>query len=367
MIRMRSALEPEGLVSVAREMGAGIAHMFGRAHRALLLDWDNTLWGGEVGEVGPLGIELGPETPDGFAYQLLQSHIRDLNLGGTLLAAISRNDPAVGRVLEENPHLVLRRSNFASLQLSWGDKSESASHIVEELNFGSDFMVYVDDNHVDLAQVLDANPDMDIILAGPEADQTLDRLSGSRLFSALRATEADVSRADQASSLREQRDAIAGASSREEFLASLGISIITDDLSDSNLGRVLQLLQKTNQFNLTTKRHNQEDLARLSSLGSHVGVFSYVDRFGSQGIIGLVVLAPVTDGWEVDTWLMSCRVLNRGVEEAMLDWMKSRLQSTNLFGTYLPTEKNGLVESLFDRMGFSTVGTSPARYKLRIE
>jgi len=367
LVRMRAPLEIDGLIGLAREMASGLAHLLGRGHRALLLDWDNTLWGGEVGELGFSGIEVGPETPDGFAYQILQGYILDLNLGGTLLAAISRNDPAVSKVLEANEHILLRRSNFASLQLNWGDKSNSASRIVEELNFSPEFMVYVDDNHVDLAQVLDHFPSMDVLLAGPEPDQTLDRLVKGRFFNAFQMTQEDFLRSDQSSILREQREILTQSTSKEDFLSSLDININVDDVSTSNRDRVLQLLQKTNQFNVTTKRHDINDLAQLSNDGAQFGVFSYSDRFGSQGIIGLVILVPSrNDAWEIDTWLMSCRVLNRGVEEAMLEWMKSKLQSGELYGTYLPTAKNGLVADLFNRFGFARVDESALRYKLHV-
>lgn len=137
MIRMRSPVEEAGAIAIARELATCVAHQFGRSHRALLTDWDNTLWGGEVGEMGFDGIEIGPETPDGFGYQLLQAYIRDINSLGVALAAVSRNDPKVAAVLEENRHMQLRRDNFAALQLSWGNKSDAVGRLRAQLNFGT--------------------------------------------------------------------------------------------------------------------------------------------------------------------------------------------------------------------------------------
>ncbi|MBB3463085.1 HAD family hydrolase [Rhizobium sp. BK377] len=364
MIRMRSPLEEGGFVAVGREVATCIAHQIGKSHRALLTDWDNTLWGGEVGETGSEGIELGPETPDGFGYQLLQSYIRDVNSLGVALATVSRNDPKVAGVLEENRHMRLRRDNFAALELSWGNKSDAVGRLKDQLNFGTDFMLYIDDNHVDLAEVISHFPYIDVVLAGPDPDQSLQRLSGARFFNSYRLTSGDLNRRQQMKTLRHQREASAASSSKEEFLASLDIKITVEDVNDRNRDRVLQLLQKTNQFNLTTRRHQRDDLERLAREGAKFGVFEYEDRFGSQGIIGFMIVSPAADGSEIDTWLMSCRVLNREVEGFMLGWAKQVAGSGKLTGAYIPTEKNNLVSGLYRDMGFRHVGGE--RYELEI-
>lgn len=362
-IRMRAPFEDAGFVALARETTSAVAHQFGRGHRALLTDWDNTIWGGEVGELGPEGVEVGPETPDGYGYQILQSYIAELNSLGVALAAVSRNDPKIANVLEVNRHLALRRSNYAALELSWGNKSESVARVVEQLNFGSEFMVYIDDNHVDLAEVLAAFPDIDVVLAGPEPDQSLSRLSGGRYFNALHVTGNDLRRQGQFVALRHQRDAMSQSGSRQDFIASLDVELTVDRLDATNVDRVIQLVHKTNQFNLTTRRHNREDLEHLIAIGAQIGVFDYKDRFGSQGIIGVMILVPTDQGSEIDTWLMSCRVLNRDVEHSMLRWAKERT-SGKLFGNYLPTQKNSLVRNLYPTMGFRT--TDDGTYELDV-
>ncbi len=364
MIRMRSPLEEAGFVALSREAATCIAHQVGKSHRALLTDWDNTLWGGEIGETGSDGIELGPETPDGFGYQLVQSWIRDVNSLGVALAAVSRNEPKVAAVLEENRHMQLRRDNFAALELSWGNKSDAVGRLKDQLNFGTDFMLYIDDNHVDLAEVISQFPYIDVVLAGPDPDQSLHRLSGGRFFNSYRLTSGDLSRGEQMKTLRDQREASAVSSSKEEFLASLEIRITVEDVNDNNRERVLQLLQKTNQFNLTTRRHQRDDLERMEREGAKFGVFDYEDRFGSQGIIGFMIVSPAGEGSDIDTWLISCRVLNRGVEGFMLDWAKKAATSGTLAGSYIPTEKNALVSGLYRDMGFRHVGAE--RYELEI-
>jgi FkbH-like protein len=363
-VRMRAPFEEIGFIGVAREIASILASAFGRSHRALLTDWDNTLWGGEVGELGFTGVQCGPETPDGYGYYLLQSYIRDLSALGVLVAAVSRNDPAMSGILDSNPHLALRRENFSSLVLSWGNKSESVSRVASELNFGTDLMLYVDDNHVDLAEVLLAHPQVDVVLAGPDPDLTLNRLVLARFFNTASFTEGDLNRTQRAVALREQRDSASGFASKEEFLASLDIDVVVSGLKPDNRERVLQLLQKTNQFNLTTRRHGGSELDALIGGGAKIGVFDYKDRFGPQGIIGLMILTGFESktGIEIDTWLMSCRVLNRGVEEIMLGWAEEASTGQPLLGRYIATAKNALVRDLYPRLGFEEINPGSMQY-----
>jgi FkbH-like protein len=354
-LRTRTFNEERGLVQLAREAASGMAQLFGRAHRALLTDWDNTLWGGEVGEAGVHQIVCGQETPDALGYYLLQSYLVALNEMGVILAAISRNDPAIARVLDENSDLALRRKHFSALELSWGNKSESVAHIQADLNFGTDLMLYLDDNPVDLAEVMTQHPFLDIVLAGPSADLTLSRLSSGRYFNALNLTREDVQRAESASTIVEQSRQMRAAADPAAFLESLGVRLSVSAVTEDNRARVLQLLQKTNQFNLTTRRHGHEELTALLDAGAAVGVFSYTDKFGPQGIIGLIILTIEETEAKIDSWAMSCRVLNRGVEEAMFRWICEKSSDKVIIGEYIPSAKNKLVSSLFDKLGFSLV------------
>jgi len=354
-LRAHAIYEERGLVQIAREAASGIAHLFGKAHRALLTDWDNTLWGGEVGEVGVHRILCGQDSPDALGYYLLQSYLAGLNGMGVILAAISRNDPAIARVLEENADLALRRRNFSSLALSWGDKSESVKQIERDLNFGTDLMLYLDDNPVDLAEVVVHHPHIDIVLAGPTADYTLSRLSLARYFNALSLTLEDTRRAQLASAVVDQNRQMQAAPDPAVFLQSLEMRLSVSSITAGNRSRVLQLLQKTNQFNVTTRRHSDKELTELLASGAIAGVFSYADKFGPQGIIGLVVLQVGERSALIETWLMSCRVLNRGVEKAMFGWIRENSSNKPIVGEYISTEKNKLVSDLFDSIGFSVV------------
>lgn len=353
--RARAPFEEAGLIALAREAATGIAQLAGCSHRALLTDWDNTLWEKEVGEVGVHGIICGQDSPEALGYHLLQVYLKNLCQQGVLLAAVSRNDPAIARVLEENQDLALRREHFACLALSWGSKSESVRAIQDHFKFGPEFMLYIDDSPVDLADVLVTFPAIDFVPAGPTGDATLQRLIHARFFNALSVTDDDLTRPKRTLAFVQQERSLAGSLNRDEFLASLDMRLYVTDLTPDNLERVLQLLQKTNQFNLTTRRHAEADLISLRKLGAQFGVFRYVDKFSSQGIIGLVILAPEGDALAIDTWLMSCRVLNRNVEKAMFQWISQRAKGSAITGRHIPTEKNALVKDLYPSLGFKAV------------
>ena len=229
------------------------------------------------------------------------------------------------------------------------------SVIERDLNFATDLMVYVDDNLVDLAEVLSRFPYIDVVLAGPTADYTLNRLSSARYFNTFRVTEEDTRRHEMARIIAEQNRAIESSSSPKEFLRSLNIQLTVSSVNDANRPRVLALLQKTNQFNLTTRRYVAHDLDQLVKDGAEIGVFAYSDKFGPQGIIGLMIVKPEAHELAVDTWLMSCRVLNRNVERAMLEWAEKKSAGRVITGAYIPTSKNKLVSKLFDRFGFELI------------
>lgn len=354
-LRSRAAFSERGLLVIARELAAGLAQLFGRAHRAVLTDWDNTLWGGEVGELGSLGVVCGQETADALGYFLVQAYLRDLMSTGIILAAVSRNAPDVARILDENPNLALQRADFACLAIGWGRKSQSVHDVQQQLKFGTDLMLFIDDSPVELVDVLVRHPDIDVVLAGPTPEHTLDRLASGSFFGLLTVTDEDRERPARAAAIAQQHQDLAGSSDLGAFLASLGMRLTVAGVSDANAARVLQLLQKTNQFNLTNRRHTEPDLQRLKQQGARIGVFSYSDRFGPQGVIGLIILADTGDTCEIDTWLMSCRVLNRGVEAAMLTWVIREAGDREIVGRYVASEKNGLVAEHYPRLGFRRI------------
>jgi FkbH-like protein len=358
--RGKIALEPAGLVAAAREIASAVVQLSGKAHRGLVTDWDNTLWGGEVAEAGSHGIVCGRDTPDGLAYSKVQDYLRGLSATGVLLAGVSRNDPAVARVFRENQDLVLREDDFASVRVGFGPKSAAIGDMARDLGFGTEFLVFLDDSPFELAEALSAHPYLDVLFAGPEPETTLRTLSESRFFNAVSLSAEDLQRGSAARALKDQRDFRAKFTDLESFLREIRIRIDVAGLTDANLARVVQMFQKSNQFNLTTRRHGEADLRRLVATGGTVGVFSYEDAFGPQGVISVAVLIPEGDGVRIDSWLMSCRVLNRTVEQAVFAWIVERAAGRDIVGEYLPTAKNGLVRELYRSLGFEPESRDPA-------
>jgi FkbH-like protein len=353
--RSKMAFEPAGTVAAAREVATAIAHLLGKAHRAVVTDWDNTLWGGEVAECGSHGVVCGLDSPDALAYTKVQEYLRGLAATGVLLAGVSRNDPTVARIFRENPDLALKESDFASVQVSFGPKSAAIGQVSRDLGFGTEFMVFVDDSLFELAEAVATHPYLDVLLAGPEPEATLRTLSEARFFNAVALSQEDVKRGAAARALKEQRDLQANFADLESFLREIRIRIDVAGLTDANLPRVVQMFQKSNQFNLTTRRHGEADLRRLLTDGGTIGVFSYEDAFGPQGVISVATLVPDGDAVRIESWLMSCRVLNRTVEQAVFAWIAEQAAGRDIVGEYLPTEKNGLVRDLFRSLGFELV------------
>ena len=353
--RGRMAFEMPGTLSVAREIASAICHLSGKTHRALVTDWDNTIWGGEVAELGSLGVECGHESSEALGFLMIQEYIKGLHPLGVLLAGISRNDPMVKKIFEENKELPLSLDDFSSLQLGWTPKSDGVSQVSKELGFGSDLMVYLDDSLYEIGQILSVHPYMDVIMAGPDSQSTITRLSEYRFFNAVSMSSEDLERNSRAFKLKEQREFKTSFSKIEDFLDAIQVKLSFSKLNSENMNRAVQLFQKTNQFNLTTRRYGEEDIKKLEQKGGEVYLVSYSDTFGSQGIISVVTLIPEPDALRIDSWLMSCRVLNRTVEQAVFKFIVKKANGRQINGEYIPTEKNGLVRSLYKTLGFKKV------------
>ena len=223
--RARIAYEPPGAIAVAKTIAAAVANLSGKGHRALITDWDNTLWGGEIAELGASGVVCGQDSPDALAYSRIQERIKALKSMGVLLAAISRNDPAVVGTLAQNRDLVLSAADFASVHVSWDAKSSGLAHAAQALGFGVEFMVFLDDSLFEISEVLRTHPDVDVVLAGPQPQLTLDRLSESHFFDAVHLIAEDLERAGRAAALRQQRDRRGSFASLEDFLRDIRIQI----------------------------------------------------------------------------------------------------------------------------------------------
>jgi FkbH-like protein len=366
----------EAIPELAEEQMAHVRAVLGLSRKVLVCDLDNTLWKGVIGEDGLAGIKVGPGSPDGEAYADLQRYIRSLKDRGIVLAVCSKNNLEDARApFEQKTGMVLRLDDFAVFRANWDDKAENVRRIAEEIGVGLDSLVVLDDNPFERAWIRSQLPQVAVPELGTSVFTYARDLDRGRYFPAITWSPEDRLRADGYRREQERAGARERAGSLEDFLAGLQMRGTCEPVSDANIERVTQLTNKTNQFNLTTRRRTLAEVRRLASVtAGWTGVFSLQDRYGDHGIIGLLfcVPGPEPDCWEIDTWLMSCRVLRRDVEKFMMDCLIDAARAAGIRrirGQYLRTEKNGQVADLFQGFGFETLDANDRerRYELRVE
>ena len=351
-LRAKMPYEQQMLIALAREIAFGIASLCGKSHRALVTDLDNTIWGGVIGDDGRNGIISGQDSPDGLAYYQLQAYYKSLKSLGVLLAVASKNAPEMVEVFRDNDDIALTIEDFSSTQIHWDPKSRSIGRISAELGFGAEYFVFVDDNPFELAEALSQHPHLDVVLAQSDPMATLAHLVESRFFHTLQVTSTDLQRHGQIVSKRASAQLQTEFDDYDEYLKAIHIKVKALAFGPDNRRRVVQMLQKTNQFNVTTRRHADADLEAFIADGATIGVFSYEDDFGPQGIVAALILVPDGDQLRIDSWVMSCRVLNRTVEQAVCRWVIDQAGDRSIAGEFIGTEKNNLVRELYHRLGF---------------
>jgi FkbH-like protein len=337
-----------------------IAARLGRSYKCLVLDLDNTLWGGVIGDDGLDGIVLGQGSPLGEGFVAVQEYAKDLARRGIILAVSSKNDEANAREpFEKHPDMVLKLSDIASFRANWQDKASNIRAVAEELNIGLDALVFLDDNPFERNLVRGALP----MVAVPEVpDDDPARvpaiLAEAGYFESLGITDEDRQRGAQYQENRAREALRANVTDIEGYLRALEMRLIYGGFDALNKQRVVQLINKTNQFNLTTRRHGDAEYDAIAadpgSFGLHLRL---TDRFGDNGIIAVVIGRTTAPGEvTVDTWLMSCRVLGRQVEATTLNLVAREakaLGAKRLIGEYVPTTKNGMVRDHYKKLGFS--------------
>jgi FkbH-like protein len=301
-----------------RYVGFALAAI-GRATKCIVLDLDNTLWGGVLGEDGPAGIALGPQWP-GSEFVDFQRELLDLQRQGILLALCSKNNEAEAlAILREHPSMLIRESHLAAYRINWEDKATNIRAIARELNIGLDHMLVIDDSPHERAWIRQEIPDLRVpeLPADPSLYATWAGSLPSLIVLQQTAEDSQRTRQYQDARLREAYQGSVG--SVEDFLRGLGLRVDVALADEGSLARVVQLLAKTNQFNLTTRRHDEPTLRRRVAAGEwRVYTMRVTDRFGDFGLTGVAIVAPEDRSWHVESFLMSCRVIGKSVETALL-------------------------------------------------
>jgi FkbH-like protein len=331
----------------------------GRARKCLVLDLDNTLWGGVIGDDGLEGIHLGQGSSIGEAYVALQRYIADLRRRGVILAVCSKNDDANARIpFRDHPEMVLKEDSIAVFVANWSDKAHNIREIAATLNIGADAIVFLDDNPAERALVRDLLPEVAVPELTADPADYIRLLSSAGYFEATTFSQEDVERAGfyQANA---ERASLQRAGNLEDYLQSLEMVATISPFNSIGRVRIAQLINKSNQFNLTTRRYSERDVEQFEKAPDKFCLqLSLADRFGDNGMISVVIFDRAADEWRCDTWLMSCRVLGRRVEELMLAAVAEAAGGAGagrLVGVYLPTKKNSLVANHFSKLGFEKV------------
>lgn len=352
---------PEAAREIARRViGIGAVIKQPKA-KVIVVDADNTLWGGIIGEDGIHGIALGPDYP-GNAYVDFQRRLLDFQQRGFILALCSKNNPAdVDQVLKEHPHQLLRDQHFAARRVNWLPKSSNLQALAEELNLGLDSFVFVDDSDHECAAVRQALPQVEVIQAPAQPVQLPGCLDSVARLEVLSLTAEDLVKTELYAQERRRREskeqAEQGGGDSRDYLLSLGMKMSVGLNDAAPLARLAQLTKKTNQFTLTTRRYNEQQVQEfIRARDWLVAHFSLADTFGDSGIVGLALIHLVTpERAEIDSFLMSCRVIGREAESAFLHILLRRLAEAGVkevVASYIPTPKNVLVENFLPEQEF---------------
>ncbi|MBS2963686.1 HAD-IIIC family phosphatase [Actinocrinis puniceicyclus] len=369
----KAHLSPELLAAYAREVAHLARHLTGRTKKCLALDLDGTVWGGILGEDGAEGIEVA----DGYrgeAFRAFQRVVKQIGSQGVLLAAVSKNDvEPVRAVLRDHPQQTLREADFVRVCANWRPKHENLAELAGALNLGVDSIVFVDDSPYERGLVERELPQVSVVAVDDEPARHMERLLADGWFDVLELTDEDRGRAARYTDELAREDFLRSFDSLADYLRELGVRVRLARLGDQDVPRVAQLTQRTNQFNLTTRRMQPAEVRALAGdpaqlvLTIHSG-----DRFGENGLVGAIFARRAGDALHIENFLLSCRVFARGIEQTCLAAVlrhARRTGATAVFGAYRPTAKNSGVKDLYPRYGFTRLaadedGTTRFRHDL---
>ncbi|MBW4034796.1 MAG: HAD-IIIC family phosphatase [Proteobacteria bacterium] len=342
-----------------------LAAAAGRSAKCAVLDLDNTLWGGVIGDDGLDGITLGQGSAEGEAFLAFQSYLKNLAARGIILAVCSKNDEANAlAAFDRHPEMLLRRTDIACFVANWQDKAANLRHIAQQLNIGLDSLVFIDDNPFERNLVRSALPMVAVPELPEEPALMAQCIADAGYFESLALTDEDRARSTQYQANAARAALAASTTDMPSYLRSLDMRLLWSPFDTTGVARITQLINKTNQFNLTTRRYLEADIRAMLDNPAVVGLqLRLTDRFGDNGIIAIVILhlppdSQTTRTATIDTWLMSCRVLGRQVEQATLAILATIARqhgATHLRGQFIPTAKNAMVALHYENLGFRSI------------
>ena len=358
--RAKQEVSPMAAPSYGELVGRLLAARQGRSAKCLVLDLDNTLWGGVIGDDGLDGIEIGQGSALGEGFAALQAYAKELSRRGVILAVCSKNDEARAfEPFDKHPEMILRREDIAAFRANWDDKPGNLRAIARDLNIGLDALVFLDDNPFERDLVrqelpMVAVPEWDGEPAGAPA-----LIARAGYFEGVGLTDEDRARSSQYQENRAREAFVFETTDLGAYLRGLDMRMVWSRFDAVSLQRVVQLINKTNQFNLTTRRHGEAGIRAVMDDPASLGLqMRLLDRFGDNGIVAIIIGRLQGDALDIDTWLMSCRVLGRQMEAATLALVASQaldMGARRMTGRYIPTAKNGMVRDHYAALGFHRI------------
>ncbi len=351
----------EALPHLAEQTVNMITALRGSIKKCVIVDLDNTLWGGVIGDDGLDGIEIG-ELGTGHAFSEFQLYLKELKKRGIILAVCSKNNEDTAKLpFEKHPEMVLRLEDFALFVANWQDKASNIRFIQQTLNIGMDSIVFLDDNPFERGVVRSLIPDITVPELPDDPALYLDYIRGLDLFETASFSSADADRTEQYRQEADRSALVAKFTSYDEYLRALEMSAQAAPFDKFHYPRIAQLTQRSNQFNLRTVRYTESEIESVANDDSHITRYYCLhDKYGDYGLISVVIMDRRDDAsLFISEWLMSCRVLKRGMEEFIVNDIirtASQCGCTKVIGEYIPSPKNAMVADLYERMGFEKCG-----------
>lgn len=331
--------------------------------KCLILDLDNTLWGGILGEDGIEGIQIGGDYP-GKAYLMFQQQIEELGKQGIILAVCSKNNiEDVKQAWSLNNSIVLKENHFSALRINWVNKADNIKSLAQELNIGLDSMVFIDDNPSERELIKTVIPEVEVpdFPTQPYMLPEFFKSIAEKYFSIYNLTSEDLSKTRQYKENALRNNVKSTFTDMNDYIRSLEIELSIEEVNNITIMRAAQMTQKTNQFNLTTQRYTETDLSEMLNDGAKIYTLSVKDKFGDSGITGLSICKINGETVYVDSFLLSCRILGKGIEDAFMNWILNKLKQLNIKiinSKYISTVKNIQVKDFYERFGFEIISES---------
>ena len=353
-------ISTQALSAVASRVVDAILARKGRFHKCAIVDLDNTLWGGVIGDDGLEGIQIG-ELGQGHAFTEFQTWLKELKNRGVMLAVCSKNDEANAKEpFLRHPEMVLKLDDFSAFVANWEDKASNIRRIQKELNIGLDSMVFFDDNPFERNLVRTMLPEVEVPELPEDPAEYTAFARMQNLFDTNSYSDEDRVRTERYLAEKSRTELSAGIDNYDDYLKALGMKAVCAPFDAFHIPRIAQLTQRSNQFNLRTVRYSEQEIEEIAANPRYITrYYTLRDRFGEHGLIAVVILEKRENELFVNEWLMSCRVLKRGMEQFIADSILRAAREAGVarvVGEYIPTPKNAMVKDLYASMGFRPLG-----------